>query len=455
MLVLRKSAYYKKIMNSLAVFISGLTLLAFVSMFQPMRGWLNDLLSQWYLLLFILPILILFGWPIDDMEAYRAGSELGWQRVARIVLFTGFFGFKIILSLYQRSLIIPRSGVLAIFVVYTLLAATSAFYSPEPLQSLWKAFELLVLLMFASGLYAHLISRPENNVVEVTNALLYLVFSLCLMSIVGGFLAPELAWRDFGYTGLGTRSMSGVVPMVNPNMLGQLGGIVALSGLVGLLITANVRVEKGGNWFVLIVGLLTLFLAYSRTSILSFIFFFALLFFLFKRRYFLVFVIPVFLLVWALFSNKVLEYLARGQDVEHFASMSGRIGMWEASLDAWYQSPLLGHGFFVGHKYVQISNGKFLATTDNTYVETLVNLGLTGFMLMVVFAVGVFYLAWQVLNKCRNRKQEVLYTATVLFVFVGFMIVRSITASSFQVLHYNLLFMMVAIVTLHTIKWRM
>jgi len=442
-------------MSNLIIFASGLALLAFVSVFQPLREWLSDLLSQRYMLLCILPIFVLFGWPIDDLESYRVGNDLGWQRVARIILFTSFFGLTAISILYRRSFIFPRSRVFAIFALYILFAAASAIYSPEPLQSLWKAFELLVLLMFASSLYARHISNPENNVVEVTNALLYLVFSLCLMSLAGGFLAPEIAWRDFESAGFGVRSMSGVVPMINPNTLGQLGGIVALVGMFRLLISAGTRIGKAGDWFVLFVGFLTLLLAYSRTSLVAFILLFVLLLFLLRRYDLLLLAVPAVLLVWALFLNDILEYMARGQDAEQFASMSGRTHMWEAALDAWYQSPLLGHGFYVGHKDVQISNGKFLETVDSTYVETLVNLGAVGFALIAAFTFGVLHLAWQVFKKIRNKRRDMLPTAIVLFIFVGFIVVRSFTASSFQVLHYNLIFLMVAIVALYILKRRM
>lgn len=442
-------------MSNLIIFTFGLALLVFVSIFQPMRGWLSDLLSQRYMLLCILPIFVLFGWPIDDFESYRTGNDLGWQRVARVILFTSFFGLTAISILYRRSFIFPRSSVFVIFALYILFAAASAVYSSEPLQSLWKAFELLVLLMFAAGLYARQIPNPENNVIAVTNALLYLVFSLCLMSLAGGFLAPELAWRDFGLTGFGVRSMSGVVPMVNPNTLGQLGGIVALAGIFRLLTLTGTRTGKTGDWIVLGVGFLTVYLAYSRTSIFASVLLFVLLLFLLRRHDLLLLAVPAVLLVWTLFLDDILEYMARGQDEEQFASMSGRTHMWEAALDAWQQSPLLGHGFFVGHKNVQISNGKFLETADSTYIETLVNLGIVGFSLIAAFAIGTLHLAWKVFKKSRDGRRDMLPTTIVLFIFVGFIVARSFTASSFQVLHYNLIFLMVAIVSLQIIERRM
>lgn len=174
-----------------------------------------------------------------------------------------------------------------------------------------------------------------------------------------------------------------------------------------------------------------------------------------RRHDLLLLAVPAVLLVWTLFLDDILEYMARGQDEEQFASMSGRTHMWEAALDAWQQSPLLGHGYFVGHKNVQISNGKFLETVDSTYIETLVNLGIVGFSLIAAFAIGTLHLAWKVFKKSRHGRRNMLPTTIVLFIFVGFIVARSFTASSFQVLHYNLIFLMVAIVSLQIVERRM
>lgn len=427
-------------MNSLTIFAFGALALATASALQPIRGWLKDLLSQRYLMIFIVPIMILFGWPRDNMEAFRDGDDLGILRVVRMVLFLGFFVLTLIAILPKQRLSVPRSGVLALFALYTLLAALSALYSMEPLQSLWKAFELIVIVMFAAVLYAQHKFRPWL-VVGLTNALLYLAFSLCLMSLVGAVLAPELAWRDFGLTGLGVRSMSGVVPMLNPNMLGQLGGIVGLVGILRLLTPGS---RMMGDWLISAVGVLILFLAYSRTSLIAFAFLLFLLLILLRRQNILLLVLPIMFFLAPVFYDFIFDYFARGQNVEQLASFTGRTLMWEAALEAWWESPWLGHGFFVGHKYVEYGKG-FLATTDNTYVETLVNLGVAGLVLIVAFAMGVLRLALRVLKASRDRKSEMLPTAITLFIFVTFILMRSLTASSFQVLHHNLLFFTVAI----------
>jgi O-antigen ligase len=436
-------------MSNFVILGAGFIVLAAASALHPIRGWAKDLLSQRYLLLFIVPVFVLLGWPIDNLEAYRGGSELGWQRAVRIALFTGVSGLLMVSTMCQRPFRIPRSGVFALFALYTLLAAFSSSYSAEPLQTGWKVFELFVVLFFALVLYARQESRPEK-VISLTNGLLYLAFALCLMSVIGGAISPERAWTGFGLAGLGTRSMAGVVPAINANMLGQLGGIVALVGISRLLTTTMpVRL---GDWLVPLVGVVTLVLAYSRTSLITFALFFVVLIILLRRVTLMLFMVPALFISIAIFPGIIMEYLARGQDAQQFASMSGRIYMWEAALEAWRQSPLLGHGFFVGHKHVELDNGRFLATVDSTYLETLVNLGIVGFLLILAFGIGTFRLAWRVLAQCRKVSLDMVPTVSTLFIFVAFIVVRSFTASSFQVLHYNLLFLMVALVGLHIVE---
>lgn len=439
-------------MNLLAIFLSGLLALGIASRVQPMRGWLSDLLTQRELLVFLLPLLVLFTWPIDNVISFREGNDLGWHRVVRIIAFTGYFAYGVATALYRRKFLLPRLGVFGTFALYMAFAAASALYSPEPQQSLWKAFELLVIMMYALHIYAGLVRDPEN-VTRLCNSLLYLAFGFCLMSLVGGLLAPEIAWNYLARDGEGLPSMNGVAPLINANMLGQLGGIIALVGIFNLL--SHQVQARFGYVLVAVVGGLTLVLAYSRTSLIAFsILLFFLLAMLRKHRL-LLFMVPFLLFGIFLFEGAILTYLARGQSAELMASLSGRTYMWDAALEAWRQSPLLGQGYFVGHKYVQLSGGRFLITVDSTYVETLVNLGVIGLVLMGAFAMGALRMAWHVLGSCRDRYRNMLPQATALFIFVAFIIVRSFTASSFQSLHLNLLLLMLVIANLYGLRFNL
>ncbi len=420
-----------------------------ISRVQPMRGWLYDFISQKQFFWFMFPLLLLFGWPIENLESFRDNTNLGWQRYARIVLFIGFF-FYYLLEITRKSRFrLPASAPVVLFLIYGVYAGISAVYSPEPLQTAWKAFELIVVLLFGLRLYEGYQMRPMNAVAD-TNAIAYIAFTLCLMSIVGGFVAPEHAWLDFGMQGIGARSMAGVAPSVNPNTLGQLGSIVFLVGFARLL--SSDTSHRLGSTILVLVGLATLFLAYSRTSIVATLVVAVLLMFLMRKFSLVVLSVPIVAILSLLFADSFLVYLARGQSTEQFTSLSGRTYMWEAALEGWRSSPWFGHGFFVGHKYVQLGYRGFLETTDNTYVETLVNLGIVGFSLISLFAFSAVLLARNTLSLALRADRKLFSSSVVLMSFVVVIVIRSLTASSFQVLHYNLVFFMVSIMALTSIR---
>lgn len=441
-------------MDNLSIFATGLVALALATILQPFRSWLSDLVLQKYMLFFLLPLFVLLSWPRETFEAFREGEDFGWLRVARIILFVGFLAVTGLITLHRKQLlVVPRSNILKIFALYTLFAGFSAFYSKEPLQSLWKAFELFVILIFSIQIYNTRIN-PVLHAKLLTNAMLYISFAFCLMSIVGGILAPDRAW-SVGLSGTAKPSMSGVVPMINSNMLGQLGGILGLTGIFRLLTLP--KTLTWGDWLLPIVGMTTLILAYSRTCLLTFAVLFLIMVVYLRRWWLLLFSAFLLVLGIGIFLDPIIIYLARGQSAEQLASVSGRTEIWKASLAMWQTSPWIGHGYFVGQKYVEMSlgnNAKFLtATADNTYIETLVNLGIVGFGLIVGFVVFVIRLTWLVLYKfLKLNIKNIIPIAVTLSIFIGFIIIRSLTASSFQVLHYNLLFLMIAVAALHLLN---
>ena len=163
-------------MNNIVVAAAGLTVLGIASCLQPMRGWLRDLMADRYLLTFILPLFVLFGWPANK-EVFRGGQELGWLRMARIVLFTGFMVLLTARMFQQRSrLASSRPAALVVFSIYTLVAACSSVYSAVPLQTGWKAFELFVVYMFALQLCSRR-TDAIRHANRLANALLYFTFA--------------------------------------------------------------------------------------------------------------------------------------------------------------------------------------------------------------------------------------------------------------------------------------
>mgnify|MGYP001319994059 FL=1 len=433
-------------MNNLVILVAGIVAVALATRMEPLRGWWRAMLSERYLLAFVVPLSVLLGWPLETFDAFREGDQLGWQRIGRMVLFglaAAHFLFK---GLARRRTTAPPLTSFAVFSAYAVLCALSAFWSAEPLQTLWKAIELLVMLMVATELYQDRRS-PADRAAGIAASLMLLSFALCLMSLAGAVLAPERAWRDWGLEGLGVRSMGGVVPMVNPNMLGQLGGIVAMVGIIRFLLGSGLRTV--GDYLVPAVGMATLLLAYSRTSIIACVVIYLLVTVILRRTRWLLFLVLTGAVAATLFAEQFTTYLLRGQSTEQLQSLSGRMQMWESALNVFWERPLLGHGFFVGHKSVEWgSSGILLATVDSTYVETLVNLGIVGFALVVSFAILVGLQSWRGLRGCHLAPANLHEVGMIFFVVIAFAIIRSLTASSFQVLHYNLIFVLFSLIGL-------
>ncbi|MEF8698646.1 MAG: O-antigen ligase family protein [Candidatus Accumulibacter sp. UW20] len=433
-------------MNNLVVLVAGIVAVALATRMEPIRGWWRAMLGERYLLAFVVPLFVLLGWPLETFDPFREGDQLGWQRIGRMLLFGLAAAHFLLKGLARGRTTVPPLTSFSVFSSYAVLCAVSTFWSAEPLQTLWKAIELMVVLMVATELYQDRRS-PADRAAGIAASLLLLSFALCLMSLVGAMLAPERAWRDWGLEGLGVRSMGGVVPMVNPNMLGQLGGIVAMVGIFRLLLGSGRR--SVGDFLVPAVGMATLFLAYSRTSILACVLIYFLATIRLRRTRWLLFLTLPGAVAVTLFAEQLTTYLARGQSAEQLHSLTGRMQMWESALNVFWERPLLGHGFFVGHKSVEWgSSGKLLATVDSTYIETLVNVGIVGFVLVLSFAVLAGLQSWRGLRACRLAPANFNEVGMIFFVLVVFALIRSLTASSFQVLHYNLIFVLFSLVGL-------
>ncbi|MEF8761573.1 MAG: O-antigen ligase family protein [Candidatus Accumulibacter sp. UW25] len=433
-------------MKDLAILFAGIAVVGMFTRIEPISGWWRALRNEHYLMAFVVPLLVLFGWPLEGVSAFRDGDQLGWQRVARMVFFGLIATHFVLKDLARQRTAVPPYSFFSVFGAYTLLCALSAFWSRESLQSLWKAIELVVVLMVTIELYQSR-KNPVDRAASIAGSLMFLTFALCLMSIIGAVLAPERAWRDWGLEGLGVRSMGGAIPMINPNMLGQLGGMVAMVGILRFLLRP--RRPTLGDLIVPAVGVVTLFLAYSRTSLIACLIIFVLTAVSMRRSSWLV-VLAVFgVIIGTFFLEELIVYLVRGQTAEQFATLTGRLVMWDAALSAFWERPLFGHGFFVGHKYVEVaSTGKLLATADSTYVETLVNLGFAGLTLISLFAIMTSLQAWRSLSHSRYSPVHLQEIAMVFFVVIAFTMIRSVTASSFQVLHYNLVFLLIALIGL-------
>ncbi len=424
-------------MSLLNLLLIELTVVGVCSQVQPFRRWARSFFCEPYFVYFLLPLLVIFGYPVEDSTAYVSGSALGWVRIARIVTFLCAFVWFMLSLIDKQGFHYPKSAPYQWYLGFVLVAAISASYSPDAIQTLWKAFELMVVLMSSAYLYRRYVKNGLNPG-NLMQGVMYVVFVLNAAALVGGVVAPELAWKHGSEFYDQPESMRGVVPMINPNTLGQLGGMLAAYGTVEVLGKKRIK----GDWLALGIGLLVLLFAYSRTSIIGYAMFALGVVIYYRGLVAGIAVVGTVVTIGLIFNQAIMSYLARGQSEELFMSMSGRTATWEIALATWLEQPLLGTGYYAGHKQIEDFSGGFFATLDSTYVETLVDVGIVGVIILSLFMMTtVIIYSKTVTRVARSAIREFVMAG----VFLWFVIVRSFTASTYQTLHLNLLLLMLVV----------
>jgi O-antigen ligase len=83
-----------------------------------------------------------------------------------------------------------------------------------------------------------------------------------------------------------------------------------------------------------------------------------------------------------------------GEDADSLLQLGGRLPLWELALQAVADRPLIGYGYFAGHRlgpyadlfYAQVDATQ-LPYVDGTWIETLLDLGVLGVLALLLFVV--------------------------------------------------------------------
>ena len=139
-----------------------------------------------------------------------------------------------------------------------------------------------------------------------------------------------------------------------------------------------------------IIGFITLVLATSTASWISFILGY---FVFFSSGYKginlsrILGAVCFFVLVYWTMGDFVKEVVYAGKSEEQIQNASGREALWTAYIKGWLESPIIGHGFIVGEKGAVAA--KYMAfatnTAHNMIISVLVNTGLIGLFLWIGF----------------------------------------------------------------------
>lgn len=415
----------------------GIPLLFIITQLKIFHDWFNSLISNRLIFFCIASIFLLLFWPADPGAAFKVNESLGVVRLIRIVFLVGM-AFILIFYLVRYPTY-PRNTVLSLYGGYTLVCLTSALYSPNWVETVWKSFELIVLLQLVLVTRKEILAERFNQL-QLIQGCSYLVFAAVFLALVGGMLYPEQAYNiQDEFREIGKLSMGGIVPRINPNTLGQFSAMVAFAGFLFMVIQGRFRVEP---ILLLLVGGLGMVFAHARTSIFAF----ALLVVIFSalKGGLRGFIAITFISIVGLFSfDYLFEFIVRGQETDLFLSMSGRSYMWGIAWDSILNDPWLGKGFYAGHKTLDIVLGMEYSSLDNTYIEALVDVGVIGTVFLTIFVLILLKKMIILVVNSRYSYSPDFWWINVSAGYVFIMFIRSLAGPSFQVLHFNLLLLLV------------
>jgi O-antigen ligase len=86
--------------------------------------------------------------------------------------------------------------------------------------------------------------------------------------------------------------------------------------------------------------------------------------------------------------DRIVGFFTRGQDTAQFRSLTGRLEVWDVAITAVGERPLLGYGYYSGHRFSLVEKASFVgdhSNLDNTWLESLVDVGLLGAVPLAIF----------------------------------------------------------------------
>ena len=229
-------------------------------------------------------------------------------------------------------------------------------------------------------------------------------------------------------------AVRGLVPLMNPTTIGSISALLLISTFSSTLVSKLHTRQKNniGIWVVAGLAITDLLMAHSRTPVIACaIVIMGILYFAKKTKQMIIAgSIGALILIATEGINFILSYIYRGQTAESFSSLTGRLGFWERHIFGLIaDSPIIGHGYYAGFR--EVVN---VGSIDNAFLAVTVGVGLVG---LIIFLIPIIYIIANLLRS-RPRKREITERDSfwfIIFGFIGIILMRSMTGTSFEVMH--------------------
>lgn len=384
--------------------------------YEPSEDGNTDFQRSFKVLIFVCWVLSLTSITPPGRSTVVTLTELDWISVAKIVgrilsfCVLAIIVFKAWYS-HQQQLVFRR---LSPFFVFALWALISTIWSPLRNVTFGRGSELILLLMVAvvSGLSC-------NNTQRISRLFLHLslaIFTISFISLILFYTLPSL-----GAGGLSDR----------PVAIGHPNDVAASAGIGIVILVLSTSLFRWRWAYVLMLPALAvegLFLAVakSRVALLATAVGIIASFFFFRKRAFVAFVIMLFSLIaaglistglWDDMNNSISAYMLRGQDKKEVLNISGRVEVWEKGFGFFWESPLLGNGYYAFSPtgVVEVGREERPFGAHNIILHVFTGTGIIG---MFLFALA---LCFPLINSLRGLTYDFTGRNTSIMVLILFL----------------------------------
>jgi len=357
--------------------------------------WISKLVPQlrWWHGLWLLVLLSGLVFRVRETGEIREDALDAWAvyRIAVMGLVVAILAVRLVLrkTPWLNSLFRGSVGATAI---YCIICLTSTIWSVYPGWTLYKSAEYLAELAVLAAILAEIRSPKEyGTLLDWT----WLLYGLLLASVwLSSAIFPGRAWAHIGGA-IGIR-LSGAMPAMSDNLVGEIGAILGIISICRLLFR---RSEKSLWSLVLVVSLITMVFAQTRSAIAGFLFgLFVVL--VFARRIRLAFLTFGAAIPFAIdkFGDVLWAYTLRGDTLEGFEHASSRVDWWQVGWKMFIDQPW-GYGAYAGGRFAVLEQLGGISNMHSTYMEIIVGTGIVG-LLPVVLALGATW--WVLMRACRQ-----------------------------------------------------
>jgi exopolysaccharide production protein ExoQ len=371
-----------------------------------LRGSRTAILLLVFIAVFLLDAVFRVREYQDKDVDFQVVLKLGvWAMITLVALFHIRSWFPIVVK--------PTNIPLIMFLTWLFVTAT---VSPSPAYSAVAAFSILTYVLFSAYLFS------TFDEVEIFAAIAVALIVFCIVSIIVYFAVPTFGHYVYWLNG---------ERYVSPRLAGIAGsannaGRIAAFALVitGLYAREFYHLSRMFVPTAAIVGLITLVMTNSRTSIMMVAaILFVVYFVTWHRLYIAVLMLSVGLVALAIVlpaGDQVLMLLSRGGSMDEVTSMTGRTEIWYAVAKLAEAKPLMGYGYGSSVFVLPQHEREIGFLTSHAHNLALQLFLTTGWVGVVLFALSTFAVALRAVST-GNR---------TVFALLSFVLLNGITESS-------------------------